>query len=294
MKTRHGGEFEGDGIVPLRGSAECNEAPRGGAWLPPWKCPVPAEDYGKEKTRRDTRVVFFDSECFNKGRVQPIDAGILTHWREEMRRTQLNLFLGLAVVVALVLGPACATKKYVQTETAAVDQKIQGVQTAVEESQKRIKEHDERLTTLGDLITQQQNDLKGVDGKIEDVKKSIQGTLVDKAVLANDQAKFKFDSAELGPEAKAAVDQFVQKLVADNRGVYLEIRGYTDNVGPDDYNLNLSKRRATAVMEFFYKQYHIPLYRMQVIGMGNADPVADNKTKEGRSQNRRVEILVYE
>jgi outer membrane protein OmpA-like peptidoglycan-associated protein len=209
-------------------------------------------------------------------------------------RKNLSLFLGPAVVIALVLGPACATKKYVQTETAAVDQKVVGLQTSIEENQKRIKEHDERLTTLGSLITQNQTEIKTVDGKIEDVKKSIQGTLVDKAVLSNDQAKFGFDSAELSPEAKAAVDQFVQKLVADNRGVYLEIRGYTDNVGPDDYNVILSKRRATAVMEYFYKQYHIPLYRMQVIGMGNADPVADNKTKEGRSQNRRVEILVYE
>ena len=211
-----------------------------------------------------------------------------------MKKNRMSLLIGAAVIIALVLGPACATKKYVQTETAAVDQKVQAVQSTVEENQKRIKEHDERLTTLGDLITQNQTEIKTVDGKIEDVKKSIQGTLVDKAVLTNDQAKFKFDSAELSPEAKAAVDQFVQKLVADNRGVYLEIRGYTDNVGADEYNLVLGKKRATAVMEYFYKQYHIPLYRMQVIGMGNADPIADNKTKEGRSQNRRVEILVYE
>ncbi len=117
-------------------------------------------------------------------------------------------------------------------ETATVDQKVEAVQTTVEENQKRIKEHDERLTTLGSLISENQNEIKGMDSKIEDVKKSIQGTLVDKAVLSNDQAKFNFDSAELSPETKAAVDQFVQKLVADNRGVYLEIRGYTDNVGP--------------------------------------------------------------
>jgi outer membrane protein OmpA-like peptidoglycan-associated protein len=211
-----------------------------------------------------------------------------------MRKNHLTLFLGLSVVAALVLGPACATKKFVQTETAGVDQKVQAVQTSVEENQKRIKEHDERLVTLGSLIAENQGEIKGVDGKIEDVKKLIDGTLVDKAVLTNDQAKFKFDSAELGPEAKAALDQVVQKLVEDNRGVYLEIRGYTDNVGPDAYNADLSKRRATAVMEYFYKQYNIPLYRMQVIGLGNADPIADNKTKDGRSQNRRVEILVYE
>jgi len=211
-----------------------------------------------------------------------------------MSKSRVGLFLGMAVVVGLLLGPACATKKYVQTETASVDKKIEAVQTTVEDNQKRLKEHDERLATLGSLITQNQTEIKSVDGKIEDVKKLAEGKLVDKAVLTNDQAKFKFDSAELGPEAKAALDQFVQKLVADNKGVYLEIRGYTDNVGEESYNLLLGKKRADAVMEYFFKQYHIPLFRMQVISLGSADPIAENTTKEGRSQNRRVEILVYE
>jgi outer membrane protein OmpA-like peptidoglycan-associated protein len=211
-----------------------------------------------------------------------------------MSKTRMGLILAMAVVVGLLLGPACATKKYVQTETSTVDKKVEGLQTTVEDNQKRLKEHDERLATLGSLITQNQSDIKGVDGKIEDVKKMAEGKLVDKAVLTNDQAKFKFDSAELGPEAKAALDQFVQKLVADNKGVYLEIRGYTDNVGEEAYNLLLGKNRADSVMEYFFKQYHIPLFRMQVISLGSVDPIADNKTKEGRSQNRRVEILVYE
>lgn len=211
-----------------------------------------------------------------------------------MNKSRASLILAMAVVVGLLLGPACATKKYVQTETASVDKKVEAVQTTVEDNQKRLKEHDERLATLGSLITQNQTDIKSVDGKIEDVKKMAEGKLVDKAVLTNDQAKFKFDNAELGPEAKAALDQFVQKLVADNKGVYLEIRGYTDNVGEESYNLLLGKRRADAVMEYFFKQYHIPLFRMQVISLGSADPIAENATREGRSQNRRVEILVYE
>ena len=211
-----------------------------------------------------------------------------------MSKTRIGTLIGMAVIIAFILGSACATKKYVQTETATVDKKVETLQTSVEDNQKRIKEHDERLATLGSLITQNQSDIKGEDAKIEDVKKMAQGTLVAKAVITNDQAKFKFDSSELGPEAKAALDQFVQKLVSDNRGVYLEIRGYTDNVGPEDYNLLLGKHRADAVMDYFYKQVHIPLYRMQVISMGSADPIADNATKDGRSQNRRVEILVYE
>lgn len=202
--------------------------------------------------------------------------------------------VGFLVVVGLFLVPGCATKKFVQQETATIDQKVEGVEAAVEENQKRIREHDERLETLGSLITKQQDDIKGVDGKIEEVRKATQGKLIFKETLKNDQAKFKFDSSELAPEAKAALDVFVQKLVEENRGVYLEIQGHTDGTGEESYNLLLGKKRAEAVMNYLYMQYHIPLHRMQVFSFGSSAPVGDNKTKEGRAENRRVDILVFE
>jgi peptidoglycan-associated lipoprotein len=202
--------------------------------------------------------------------------------------------IGFLAVAGLLLVPGCATKKYVQQETATIDQKVEGVEAAVEENQKRIREHDERLETLGSLITKQQDDIRGVDGKIEEVRKATQGKLIFKETLKNDQAKFKFDSSELAPEAKAALDVFVQKLVEENRGVYLEIQGHTDSTGGESYNLLLGKNRAEAVMEYLYKQYHIPLHRMQVFSFGSSAPVGDNKTKEGRAENRRVDILVFE
>jgi len=211
-----------------------------------------------------------------------------------MKRNRIVLFVGLAVFVGLLLVPGCATKKYVRQEAAAIDQKVQGVETAIEENQKRIKEHDERLATIGSLITEQQEQIKSVDGKIEEVRKASQGKLLFKETLRNDQAKFKFDSSELAPEAKAALDVFVQKLVEENRGIYLEIQGHTDSTGEESYNLVLGKKRADAVMEYLYKQYHIPLHRMEVFSFGSSAPVGDNKTKDGRAQNRRVDILVYE
>ncbi len=211
-----------------------------------------------------------------------------------MNRKRLVLFVGFAVLVGLLLVPGCATKKYVRQEAAAIDQKVQGIETAIEENQKRIKEHDERLATIGSLITEQQDQIKSVDGKIEEVKKASQGKLLFKETLRNDQAKFKFASSEIGPEAKAALDVFVQKLVEENRGIYLEIQGHTDGTGEDSYNLVLGKKRADAVMEYLYRQYHIPLHRMEVFSFGSSAPVADNKTKDGRAQNRRVDILVYE
>jgi outer membrane protein OmpA-like peptidoglycan-associated protein len=211
-----------------------------------------------------------------------------------MNKNRIAFLVGIAFFIGLLFNAGCATKKYVQTELVPLDKKVEGIETAIEENQKRIKEHDERLATLGQLITQQQSDLKSFDGKIDEVKKYAQGKLVSKEILTNNEAKFKFGSYEMSPEAKTALDQFIEKLVADNRGVYLEIQGHTDNVGPDSVNLALGKERAEAVRDYFYKQYHIPLHRMQVISLGSSVPIADNSTRDGRAQNRRVEILVYE
>jgi outer membrane protein OmpA-like peptidoglycan-associated protein len=211
-----------------------------------------------------------------------------------MKNRQLVFFAGLVVFIALVIGPACATKKFVKTESATLDQKIADVSTAVEASQKRIKEHDDQLATIGSLISQHDGQFKAVDGKIEEVRTLIRGNLVLTATLKNSDAKFGFDSAMLSPEAKGILDQFVQKLIEQNKGVFIEIQGHTDNTGTDEVNQALGQKRAEAVMMYLYKQHRIPLHRMSVVSMGSAMPIADNTNRDGRSQNRRVEILVYE
>ena len=211
-----------------------------------------------------------------------------------MKSKQLVLFAGFVLIVALVTGPACATKKFVRTESATLDQKISDVSTEVETSQKRISEHDEKLTTIGSLLTQHDSQFKAVDGKIEEVKTLIKGNLVLTATVKSGDAKFGFDSAALTPEAKGILDGFVQKLITENKGVYIEIQGHTDSTGTDEINKTLGQKRAEAVMMYLYTQHHIPLHRMSVVSLGSAMPVADNGTRDGRSQNRRVEILVYE
>jgi len=211
-----------------------------------------------------------------------------------MRKERIALYVGLVVVIALVTGPGCATKKYVQGEMTTIDKKVETVSTEVEANQKRLKEHDEKLASIGEVIAKHDSQFQSVDGKIEDVKKMIQGNLIYKETLKSSDAKFGFDSYELGAEAKAALDRFVQQLISMNRGLYLEIQGHTDSTGTDSINEILGQKRAEAVMLYLYKQYHIPLYRMQVISLGSSVPVADNGTREGRAQNRRVEILVYE
>jgi len=121
-----------------------------------------------------------------------------------------------------------------------------------------------------------------------------QGKLVLQEILRNDEAKFEFESYELGDEAKVALDKFVEKLIAQNKGLYLEIQGHADSTGPEDWNLYLGRKRAEAVMEYLHKKYNIPLHRMEVISYGSDAPMGDNSSREGRAQNRRVVILVYE
>lgn len=214
---------------------------------------------------------------------------------------KISALLGIVILLGAIAGTGCATKKFVTGEMATLDQKVEGVETSVEENQKRLKEHDQRLSSIGDLISQHDSQFEAVDGKfdavdgkIEEVRKLSRGTLLFKETLRNSEAKFQFDSFALSEEATAKLDAFVQRLIDENKGVFIEIQGHTDSTGEESYNLLLGTKRAEAVQDYLYKKHHIPLHRMEVISYGSSSPVADNATREGRSENRRVEILVYE
>lgn len=211
-----------------------------------------------------------------------------------MKRNRVLLILAVAIVIVFISSQSCATKKFVKTEVGTVDQQVKEVKTAVDENTRTIQAHEEKLASLGSLISQQGSELKNVETSLEEVRKIAQGRLIFKEVLKNDEVKFAFDKAELTSEAKAKLDEFVQKLIELDRGLYLEIRGHTDNTGPESWNMTLGKMRAEAVKDYLYRQHHIPLHRMEVISFGSSAPVADNSSREGRAANRRVEILVYE
>lgn len=211
-----------------------------------------------------------------------------------MKKFQFVWVIAFAVTALLVFGSACASKKFVSNEIASVDKKVASVSTEVESTQKRLKEHDEKLTTIGELIKKHDSKFNQVDGKIEEVRALAKGTLVMKETIRHSEARFAFNSAALSDDARTTIDRFVQRLISENKGVYIEIQGHTDNSGSDDYNLKLGEERARAVMMYLYKSYNIPLHRMAVVSFGSSKPLADNSTRQGRAENRRVEILVYE
>ena len=103
-------------------------------------------------------------------------------------------------------------------------------------------------------------------------------------------AFFDFDKADLKPEGKAKLDDLADKV----KGLTLEVViavGHTDAKGTDAYNQKLSVKRAEAVKAYLVSK-GIEKNRVYTEGKGEKQPVADNKTKEGRAKNRRVEIEV--
>lgn len=99
---------------------------------------------------------------------------------------------------------------------------------------------------------------------------------------------FDFDSATLTKVGREALMPHVQYML-DNPETTAEIAGYTDSTGPDVYNLDLSQRRAKATKTFFVEK-GVACKRLTTKGLGETNFVADNDTKQGRAQNRRIEI----
>ena len=113
--------------------------------------------------------------------------------------------------------------------------------------------------------------------------------MIEKVTLASDQY-FDFDKANLKPAALGDLDRLAEHL----KGVSVKtvhVVGYTDGIGTDAYNDKLSLRRADAVRDYLVSKGVDPKL-IDTEGRGKRDPVADNKTKDGRAKNRRVEVKI--
>jgi peptidoglycan-associated lipoprotein len=211
---------------------------------------------------------------------------------EDAKMKRVNLTVAAVALVALA-GSGCATKKYVSGEVGKVGERVDGVQTQVEDAQTKIKQHEGRIsknesdTAAASKTAQQALDRAVAAGKLAE------GKLLYETVLSDDKVKFGFDKAILSDEAKAALDAFATQLKTENKNVYVEIQGHTDNIGGENYNEQLGKQRADTAQNYLAKQ-GIPLFRMETISYGESEPVADNKTRDGRAQNRRVVLVVLQ
>jgi outer membrane protein OmpA-like peptidoglycan-associated protein len=102
---------------------------------------------------------------------------------------------------------------------------------------------------------------------------------------------FEFNSADLRPEGRALLDKVGAALASDELATFrFSVEGHTDSVGSEGYNSELSAQRAEAVKAYLMAQ-GVPADRLGTVGHGEAAPVADNETDDGRQRNRRVELI---
>ena len=223
-----------------------------------------------------------------------------------------NFFVAVPIAALAIGGSACASKKFVRTSVGEVNEKVDSLGRSVEETQERTRRNEGRISEVDQKAqaaaqsAQTANDAAGAARSAADNAAKV-GTeantkfdtmdkankrLVYEVVLSEDQGNFKFGKTTLPDEAKQKIDEMVAQLKQDPKNIFLEIEGHTDNVGGKVVNERVGLERAEAVKRYLYDQYQIPLHKMNVISYGADKPVAPNKTKAGRAQNRRVVIKV--
>ena len=219
-------------------------------------------------------------------------------------------FVAIPLVVMAIGGStACASKKFVRTSVGEVNEKVDSQGRAIEETQERTRKNEGRIGEVDskaqaaaqsaqaarDAASAANARAEGVgteaNGKFDAIDKASK-RLVYEVVLSEDQGNFKFGQTKLPDTAKQKIDEMVAQMKQDPKNIYLEIEGHTDNVGDKLTNEKIGLARADAVKRYLYEQYQIPLHKMNVISYGKDKPVAPNKTKSGRAQNRRVVIKV--
>jgi peptidoglycan-associated lipoprotein len=222
------------------------------------------------------------------------------------------LFLVPVAAIAVGGSTACATKKFVRTSVGQVNDKVDSLGRSVEETQERTRQNEGKIAEVDQKAAAADSKAVAAQGSADRANTAAQQAantantavqradaiekaskrLVYEVVLSEDQGNFKFGKKDLPDEAKAKIDEMIQQIKADPKGAYFEIAGYTDSIGSKEYNEKLGLERAEAVKRYLYEQHQIPLFKMNVISYGEENPVAENKTKAGREQNRRVVIRV--
>jgi outer membrane protein OmpA-like peptidoglycan-associated protein len=226
------------------------------------------------------------------------------------------------IVVALAM-MGCSTKKFVrqtvapiETRTAALEKKttdhggqIEELGTKLSATDERAISADSRAQAAGLSADKAQQTAEGAANqamaahtlaqKGMDRSDEVERTLSAKVenmdnykLLSTSTVLFGLDKSELTMEAKAQLDAEVRKI-GSNQHFVIEVQGFTDKTGPARYNLQLSRERANSVVRYLTTTGKIPLYRIQLVGYGSEEPVADNSTRQGREENRRVEVKLF-
>ena len=214
---------------------------------------------------------------------------------------------GVAICL-LLLSAGCATKKYVQSNLAPLEVKLDNTNKQVAQNSERITDLDKKTEREISQAQSSADDANQLANKAErsalDARGLAQQGISDAAAVKQEVENadnfqslkkatilFGFDQSKLTSEDIETLDSLAQ-TVSGMKHYVVEVRGFTDNVGPKQYNLALSRKRADAVVRYLTLDKQIPLVRVYVAGYGEEHPTAPNETRSGREQNRRVDVSI--
>lgn len=197
-------------------------------------------------------------------------------------------------------GSLAATKVRFDKDDLAVAQSIESRVAPAEERLTQAEQNAERVSGQIDELMAISNAARGgakaaqdtADAAIAGVNATNQRitSLDDYVTQSTAVVNFNTGSAVLSPEGKTQLDQLARTALT-MKGYLIEVTGFTDSTGSVQKNKELSRRRAQSVLDYLIETHNIPLRRIGVsYGFGESQAVADNSTREGRQQNRRVEV----
>ena len=234
-----------------------------------------------------------------------------------------TLLVTTCILTGTLLAGGCATKKYVRNTTAPIQAKVDQVgdqsnqnSSQITDTRNQVKQVDERAQSgisaaqekaatadqhagdamnkanqadqhagtaeqKADQATQVISSLRNVVANIDDYKLQTSPTV-----------SFKFNAWTLSDDAKQDLDKLAGDVKTDKR-FFIAVEGYTDNVGTRQYNEALSKKRADNVVNYLVTKHDIPIYRIQMVGLGQEKPVDEAHNRTARAKNRRVEVKAF-
>ncbi len=213
-------------------------------------------------------------------------------------RNRWSMTLAGMLALAVLVAPGCVSNKKFKGGVEDTDSRIVAVESAVEANGRQVgdlrKDTDGRINSAQSQASKALNVGNKALSEAESAAMAAQGRLLWTVTLTDDKVRFPFGVAELSSEAIAILDELAQKIKAYGKALHVELEGHTDNVGADGYNTDLAYERAMAVRDYLNRNGGIPLHAMNTISLGKDHPIADNSSRDGRAQNRRVVVRVLE
>jgi outer membrane protein OmpA-like peptidoglycan-associated protein len=208
-------------------------------------------------------------------------------------------FVGAGVIGSMLLSQGCiATRDWVKEQMDPLAGRVTQTEGRIEKAEGQIGGLGNRMSGVEGKLGQFEGRLGQVDAKADKALNAIANLRLERKVVIDmkDGANFAFNSSNLPPQAQQEIDSFLSDLKSDvtgTDGVIFMVAGHTDNVGAEDYNYELGKKRADAVSRYLITKKSMDPLRVVPVSYGESAPAAENNTPQGRAKNRRVEILVY-